>query len=183
MWCTNSSPDRQQAVLFSLAILPLWPQGTPHSLLSKGQACSSPGLAWPRNPLARLRLAGGLPHGAFAVSVRPDHSRPLAPKATTPVRHNWAEPLVVPVSNPSWVRHRRNVGMALHRHLWVLLWKNLRLRRRRPWAVVVEIGAPLVLFLLLAWVRTEVEPEQENISKQLPGHPRDAQNAGTCGDS
>lgn len=41
-------------------------------------------------------------------------------------------------------------------HLRTLLWKNFRLRRRRPCALAVELSLPLVLFVFLAWVRTQV---------------------------
>jgi len=54
---------------------------------------------------------------------------------------------MVAAMRPSWFSHLRT-----------LLWKNARLRRRRPAALAAEIAVPLVLFLLLAWVRTKVPP-------------------------
>ena len=40
-------------------------------------------------------------------------------------------------------------------HLRLLLWKNFTLKKRKPFAVVVEIVVPLLLFILLAWARSK----------------------------
>lgn len=42
----------------------------------------------------------------------------------------------------------------LARQLYLLLWKNFQLRKRRKIRFIIEILWPLTLFLILVWVRT-----------------------------
>jgi hypothetical protein len=42
----------------------------------------------------------------------------------------------------------------LMRQLQLLLWKNFQLRKRKKFRLLIEIIWPLVLFLILVWVRT-----------------------------
>jgi len=42
----------------------------------------------------------------------------------------------------------------LARQLYLLLWKNYQLRKRKKIRFIIEIVWPLTLFLILVWVRT-----------------------------
>ncbi|KAK7909889.1 hypothetical protein WMY93_014573 [Mugilogobius chulae] len=48
--------------------------------------------------------------------------------------------------------------MGLSTQLTLLLWKNFTLRRRQKLRLVIEIAWPLVLFIILIWVRTTTKP-------------------------
>eukprot|EP00051_Salpingoeca_urceolata_P015767 m.206008 g.206008 ORF g.206008 m.206008 type:complete len:2576 (+) comp18495_c0_seq1:570-8297(+) len=60
--------------------------------------------------------------------------------------------------------------MALLAGLRVLLWKNYLLKRRRPWSTLFETLVPLVLFLLIVWVRSHVNGvhQQAKYGQALP---------------
>ena len=51
----------------------------------------------------------------------------------------------------------------------VLLWKNLLLKRRHWFMTILEIAVPVLLFVILAVIRGEVDPPlyKEIITKNL----------------
>ena len=48
---------------------------------------------------------------------------------------------------------------------WVLLWKNLLLKRRHWFMTILEIAVPVLLFVVLAVVRGEVKVVEETYVK------------------
>jgi tryptophan-rich sensory protein len=43
----------------------------------------------------------------------------------------------------------------VHHQLNILLWKNFQVQRRRPISYLIEILLPVLLMLLLVWIRAE----------------------------
>ena len=48
--------------------------------------------------------------------------------------------------------------MAIASQIHTVLWKNYLLKKRRYMSTLIEVVIPLVLFVLLVWIRKRHEP-------------------------
>ncbi len=52
---------------------------------------------------------------------------------------------------------------------WMLLWKNFSLKKKRPLSTFCELALPLLIVLLLSWVRSlnDLQPKSYDIGENL----------------
>jgi hypothetical protein len=51
--------------------------------------------------------------------------------------------------------------------VWMLLWKNFTLKKKRPLSTLCELALPLIIVLLLSWIRSldEIKPKTVDVGK------------------
>ncbi len=55
---------------------------------------------------------------------------------------------------PSGNGRRKILKGSTWAQVWMLLWKNFSLKKRRPLSTICELALPLIIVLLLSWLRT-----------------------------
>ena len=66
---------------------------------------------------------------------------------------------------------------------WLLMWKNMLLQRRRMVALVIQLGLPVMFFLIMVFVRDLTQDSVESICMRYtpaPPHPCTPLHGGGC---